>query len=51
MLDSPEEETPLYGGRRSRLATQFGIWELGRFAREYQILFGELPSSTLCRGY
>jgi AraC family transcriptional regulator, ethanolamine operon transcriptional activator len=28
------------------LAARWGIWHLGRFAKDYQILFGELPSST-----
>ncbi|MGB7731219.1 MAG: helix-turn-helix domain-containing protein [Candidatus Acidiferrum sp.] len=30
-------------------ATQFGVWQFGRMARDYRFLFGELPSETLRR--
>jgi AraC family transcriptional regulator, ethanolamine operon transcriptional activator len=29
------------------IASQFGVWQLGRFARDYRFLFGELPSDTM----
>lgn len=36
--------------RFSEVARRFGVWELGRFARDYRALFGELPSTTLRSG-
>jgi len=31
----------------TEIATQFGVWQFGRLARDYRLLFGELPSETL----
>jgi len=33
------------------IAAQFGVWQLGRCARDYCFLFGEFPSETLRRLY
>jgi len=29
------------------IATELGVWQFGRMARDYRVLFGELPSETL----
>jgi AraC family ethanolamine operon transcriptional activator len=31
----------------TEIATQFGVWHFSRMARDYRLLFGELPSETL----
>jgi AraC family transcriptional regulator, ethanolamine operon transcriptional activator len=33
----------------TEIATRFGVWDFGRFARDYRVLFGEHPSETLRR--
>jgi AraC-like DNA-binding protein len=33
----------------TKIATEFGFWELGRFSVEYRALFGEAPSASLRR--
>jgi transcriptional regulator GlxA family with amidase domain len=33
----------------TRIATDHGFWELGRFSVTYRLLFGETPSETLRR--
>jgi AraC-like DNA-binding protein len=37
-------------GSVATVANAFGFGHLGRFARDYERRFGELPSQTLCRG-
>lgn len=35
--------------RVTEVASRLGIWEWGRFARDYRVIYGELPSETLRR--
>ena len=41
---SPQEQ-----GSVANVATDLGVWDMGRFAARYRQLFGELPSNTLRR--
>lgn len=34
----------------TEVATRWGFWHFGHFARDYRAMFGELPSETLRRG-
>jgi len=38
------------GSSVAAVASALGFGHLGRFARDYQVRFGELPSQTACRG-
>jgi AraC family ethanolamine operon transcriptional activator len=35
--------------RVREVANAWGFWHMGQFARDYEAMFGELPSYTLCR--
>ena len=37
------------GGLVTDIASQFGFWHTGQFARDYRRAFGELPSDTIAR--
>ena len=44
-LRHADPDTALVGD----IANNWGFWHLGQFARDYQRMFGELPSATLAR--
>ena len=39
--------TQILEERKGKIAVRLGIWDFGRFPRDYKILLGESPSETL----
>jgi AraC family ethanolamine operon transcriptional activator len=49
-LSGVHKELKLTGGGGtmvSDIATRWGFWHMGQFAKDYKLMFGELPSKTL----